>query len=159
MHALLACSSVARSIRGQSAVITGGSRGLGVSIARAFAREGVGSVLLVARSAAALEQTRADLSADYPAVTIKSMVADVTSAEDRSRIVEAAADCTLLVNNAGVERWGPYESITAASIEEQLHTNLLAPMQLTRAFIPRMLERRGGGAIVNVASLAGKLGS
>ena len=75
-------------IRGRCVVVTGGSRGFGVEIARAFAREAPASICLVARSAAALESTCESLAAEHPGVEFHPIVADITSGVDRSLIVD-----------------------------------------------------------------------
>ena len=162
---LLSCDYTAvrghRLITGRNVVVTGASRGLGISIASAFAREGAATICLVARSAYALDNACKALSAAHPNVAFQPIVADVTSPADREHIVDAAGifgPVSVLVNNAGAEWWGPFEDSSSASIDAQLQVNLLAPMHLTRAFLPSMLERREG-AVVNLASLAGKLGS
>jgi len=159
---LSAVSISAVSIQGGCVVVTGASRGLGVGIARAFAEAGAATVCLVARSEAALHSTCSELIAEHPNVDFQSIVADVTRSDDRARIVRTVEATgtrrLLLINNAGIESWGPFEHATDASVDEQLAVNLIAPMHLTRAFLPLMLSR-GGGTVVHVASLAGKLGS
>lgn len=158
------CSAASRPhlIRNRNVLVTGASRGLGISIAGAFAAEGAASVCLVARSGVNLEAARDKLRAEHPNVAFHPIVADVSSPDDRVRIVDAAQALggfvSVVVNNAGIEDWGPFEECTAASIDAQLQVNLLAPMHLSRALLPPMLERREG-AIVNVVSIAGKLGS
>ena len=115
-------------IRGRNVVVTGASRGLGVSIAGAFASEGATSVCLVARSAAALDDACASLSSEHPAVAFHPIAADVTVPAERHRVVDTALEVggpvSVLVNNAGVERWGRYEESTADAIDEQISLNL-----------------------------------
>ena len=156
-------ASVNDAVKGRCVVVTGASRGLGVSIARAFACAGAASVCLVARSEETLQTTCAELRAEHPCISFFPLVADVTSSEDRTHLVaavkaSAAAAPLVLINNAGVEAWGPFEHATEASIDEQIAVNLAAPIHLSRAFLPEMLAR-GTGTIIHVASLAGKLGS
>ena len=128
---------VSTSIRGGCVVVTGASRGLGVGIARAFATEGAATVCLVARSEAGLQSVCRGLAAEHPNVCFHPVAADVTDPGGRARIVrsvESIGQRLLLVNNAGIESWGPFEHATEASVEEQVAVNLLAPMLLNALY-------------------------
>jgi len=148
-------------ILGKCIVVTGGGRGIGLEIVKAFAKEGAAAVCIVDRDANTLKDSCATLSVDFPDVKFHAIAADVTSSEDRQRLLheaQATGQVTVLVNNAGIEQWGSYDKCDVDSIDAQLQANLVAPMHLTRAFLPRMLSN-GQGFIVNIASIAGKGGA
>ena len=136
-------------LSGRRVLITGASRGIGRSLATAFARTGA-EVALVARDGAALESLARELGGTaHPA--------DLLDPEQRNRLVHRVEDeagpVDVLVNNAGVAYDGPLWESTAEQVEQQIQLNLTVPLELCRQAVPRML-RRGGGHLVNVASLA-----
>ncbi len=147
-----------RNLANRSAIVTGASRGIGPFIARALARERM-NVALVARSAEPLAEVAAEL--EGMGVRALAVPADLTRREDLEALVERVTGelggIDVLVNNAGIEVRGPYHTTTPDEIEQVLQANLTAPMLLTRLVLPGMLER-GRGHIINVASLAGKMG-
>lgn len=147
-----------KELRGANAIVTGASRGLGVLIAHALAKEGV-NLALAARSADALEKVRGDAAAT--GVNVVSIPTDVGDRAGLEALATRAEDelgpTDILVNNAGIEATCRYEEYPPDKITELLEVNLTAPMLLTRIVLPGMLER-GRGHIVNVASLAGKGG-
>jgi short-subunit dehydrogenase len=130
-------------------LITGASRGIGEATARAFADAGA-RVALVARSEEPLAKLAAELGGDaYPADLAD--LAAVTGLFDR---VEADGPVDVIVNNAGVAFAARFVDTDAAAIEALFRLNLLAPAELCRQALVRMLPR-GRGHIVNVSSLAG----
>jgi short-subunit dehydrogenase len=136
-------------LTGKRVLITGASRGIGRSLAMAFADAGA-HVALVARDGAALESLAAQVGGTaHPA--------DLLDAEQRQRLIHRVEDeagaVDVLVNNAGLAHEGPLWESTAEQVEAQIQLNLTAPLELCRQAVPRML-RRGGGHLVNVASLA-----
>ncbi len=147
-----------RDIAGKVVIVTGASRGIGPYLARGFAREKA-HLVLAARTTTDLEAVAASLRAKGTRVI--TVTCDVTSEADRDALVKAAlaefGQIDILVNNAGIEVTIPYESQPPPEIARILDVNLVAPMLLTRAVLPGMLER-GSGFIVNVASMAAKVG-
>jgi short-subunit dehydrogenase len=136
-------------LRGKRVLITGASRGIGRSLAVAFAEAGA-HVALVARDATALEALAAELGGTaHPA--------DLLDPEQLGRLVHRVEDAIgsidVLVNNAGIAHGGALWDETAEQVEAQVRLNLTVPLELCRQAVPRML-RRGGGHLVNVASLA-----
>jgi short-subunit dehydrogenase len=138
-------------LTGKRVLITGASRGIGESVARAFAAKGA-RVALVARSAEAIEKLAADLGGTaHPAdladpVRVASLIDEVES---------AGGPVDVLVNNAGVAPTsGAIQDWSAAELEQIYRLNLITPAELCRRVLPGMLGR-GGGHIVNVSSLAG----
>lgn len=147
-----------KDLKGRNAIITGASRGLGVHIARALAGEGV-NLVLVARSADALEHVRKEMESYNVSATAIPM--DLTDTTKIEMLINEAEQITgpvdILINNAGVEYVAPFEEFPSEQIQKSVILNLLAPMLLTRAVLPKMLKR-GSGHIVNISSLAGKTG-
>ncbi len=143
-------------LRGMNAVVTGASRGLGVYIAKALAAEGV-NVALAARTAEKLEETRRLCEAQ--GVRAVAVACDVTSRDDLQRLVQTAeqalGDIDIVVNNAGIEVAASIVDHSFEQLDELIRTNLNAPIWLTRLMLPGMMAR-GRGAVVNIASLAGK---
>ncbi len=143
------------SLAGRSAIITGASLGLGRVIAEHFVAAGAG-VLLVARGAAALEQTRAALSERaHDGQRVLAMTADVGAPADCAALVRFARehlpDLAVLVNNAGV--YGPMgalESVDWNAWMDALRINLFGTVQMCRELIPH-LRARGYGKIVNLS--------
>ena len=131
-------------------LLTGATGGIGRSIARALPAQGA-RVLLSARRTEQLDQLRADLGGDA-----ECLPADLSDRDGPARLAERAGAVDVLVANAGLPAAGRVEEFTPEQIDRALDVNLRAPVQLTRALLPGMLERREGH-IVLVSSLAGKL--
>jgi len=145
-------------LRGRVALITGGSRGLGLMLARELGRKGT-RVVLAARDAAELERAQAELtSMGIDAVTL---IADVGAGADADRIVDDVVRLygriDVLVNNAGVIQVGPVDHMSLADFDEAMAVHFWAPLRTMRAAIPHM-RRQGGGRIVNISSIGGKIG-
>jgi NAD(P)-dependent dehydrogenase (short-subunit alcohol dehydrogenase family) len=129
-------------VAGSIALVTGANRGLGLAFARALLERGAAKVYAAARNP--------------EAVTLKGVVPlklDVTSDEDAVAAARAAGDVNLLVNNAGIARPGGFLADGAVeAAREQFEVNFVGPLR-TRAFAP-ILAKNGGGAIINVLSIA-----
>lgn len=147
-----------KKLRSHNAILTGASRGLGVHIARALARKGV-NLALSARSATALEEVCEEtVSLGVKAVTIPTDLTDINQVTALAEKTEQElGHVDFLVNNAGVEFTAPYEEYPLEEITAAVRVNLLAAMILSRTVLPGMLKR-GFGHIVNMSSLAGKVG-
>jgi short-subunit dehydrogenase len=145
-------------LAGARVLITGGAGGIGRALAKELLEAGA-SVLLVGRSATALADAARALGGD--GTRVGTLVADLTSATDRSRLVAYASTWNggvdVLVNNAGVSLFGLYSDAAPESIEQTLAINLLAPMLLVRALLPT-LAKQPQAAIVNVGSVFGAIG-
>lgn len=142
---------------GQVVLITGGSRGLGLELARAFAERGC-RVAICARDDRELARARRDLAArGADVLAMRCDVSDPGSAEGLVHAVEerfGAVD--VLVNNAGVIQMGPVSTMTAQDFRAAADANFLGAVQVTLAALPGM-RRRGRGRIVNVTSVGGKV--
>ncbi len=145
------------SLRGKVAVVTGGSRGIGLAIARALAAEGV-QVAVTGRSGAHLSAARRQIEGAGPAA-VETLQADVRDADAITRAIDATVarfgGLDILVNNAGIGIFKEVADMTPAEWHEVVDTNLTGVFQACHAAIPHM-RRRGGGFIINISSLAGK---
>jgi NAD(P)-dependent dehydrogenase (short-subunit alcohol dehydrogenase family) len=143
--------------KGKCVLITGGSRGLGLVLAREFADEGA-RVAICARDNQELECARRDLEAR--GAQVFAFPCDVT---DRAQVSELIGVVTrrfggidVLVNNAGVIQVGPLEVMTLEDFEQAMAIHFWGPLYTTLAVLPQMRSRREG-RIVNVSSIGGKI--
>jgi NAD(P)-dependent dehydrogenase (short-subunit alcohol dehydrogenase family) len=143
--------------RGKAVLITGGSRGLGLVMARLLADEGA-RLTIVARDRAELEQARQDLAARGAEVlAFPCDVRDQREAQGAiERTVARYGAIDVLINNAGVIQAGPLDHMQIADFENALATHLWGPLYTMLASVPHM-RRQGGGRIVNIASIGGKV--
>jgi NAD(P)-dependent dehydrogenase (short-subunit alcohol dehydrogenase family) len=150
--------SYAFDLAGKSVLITGGSRGLGLAIAREMASHGA-RLAICGRDAESLERARASLErrgADVIAVSCD--VTDRPSVQTLIKAVnESLGPIDVLVNNAGVIEVGPAETMSLSDYEEAMATNFWGLLHPTLSVLPQMRER-GAGRIVNITSIGGKLG-
>ncbi len=143
--------------RGRTVLITGGSRGLGLLLARRFADERA-RVVICARDPGELERAAEDLR--RRGAEVLSVQCDVTRPEELRELVVLATGrfggIDVLVNNAGTITVGPMEVMTVEDFEEAMRTHFWAPLHATLAVLPSM-RARGGGRIVNITSIGGKV--
>jgi len=139
-------------LAGTTALVTGGSRGIGRAICLRLARDGAKIILHYHRNRAAAEETAAIIG---PGVRL--VQADLASTEQIEALFAALGPIRLdfLINNAGVWKGTPMGSTTAAALDELLNTNFKAPFWVTQCALPLMPE---GGRIVNISSVAGRIG-
>ena len=141
-------------IRGKWALVCAASKGLGKGCAKALVGEGV-NVVITARGAAALEATAAELRALNPAVQVRTVAGDITSAEGRAAALAACPQVDILVNNAGGPPPGDFRDWDREAWIKALDANMLTPIELIKAVVDGMAER-GFGRIVNITSGAVK---
>ncbi len=142
-----------QTLKGKTIIITGASAGVGEATARLCAKESA-NVVIAARSREALEALALEIGKQaLPVVT------DVMNPKDCENLLNAAAEkfgrIDGLVNNAGFNIRGPVEKVPLEDFEKVIDVNLKAPMRLSKMVLPYL--KVGGGAIVNVASLAGRV--
>jgi NAD(P)-dependent dehydrogenase (short-subunit alcohol dehydrogenase family) len=143
--------------RDRTILITGGTRGLGLELARQAGLAGARVAICgrdsdtLARARETLSQTGADILAESCDVTDRAQVAELI------RSVQAAyGHIDVLINNAGTVEVGPVGVMTATDFERDMATNFWGPLNIIMAVLPHM-RPRGEGRIVNIASIGGKL--
>lgn len=136
-------------IRGRHALVCAGSKGLGLAAAQALAREGV-NLTLVARNSDTLEQAARDLRG-ASGVTVATVAADLSLPEDRARVLAACPDPDILVCNPGVRQTPEdFRSISRAEWDGWMEAHYFGPLELIRAVVPGMCDRRFG-RVVNIS--------
>lgn len=145
-------------LRGKIAVITGGSRGLGLVLARALGGRGM-RVVVCARDEEELERARASLAAD--GVDATALPVDVTDADGLAGMIadveENLGPVDVLVNNAGIIQVGPAETMTPADYRRAMDVMFWGALNGAEAVLPRMRARRRG-TIVNITSIGAAVG-
>jgi len=143
--------------RNKVALITGGSRGLGLIIARKLCRAGA-KVALIARDTDELARAKTDL--DRFGTEVLTIQCDLL---ERSRLQSAVrqtidrfSKIDILINNAGIIEVGPLEHMQREDFERALQLHFWAPFELIMQIVPEM-RRRGGGRIINISSIGGKI--
>lgn len=146
-------------ITGKTVLLTGASGGIGVFIARALARENA-TVVSVSRSKEKLDQISGEVEvAGGRGISIPF---DISKVEELPVLVQqihqVAGPIDIVINNAAIEKYRPFQEYSLQDIQSILTTNLVAAMELTRLLLPSMISRNSGH-IVNIASGSGKKGA
>ncbi|MGB1744159.1 MAG: SDR family NAD(P)-dependent oxidoreductase, partial [Limisphaerales bacterium] len=143
-------------LSGRTAVITGGSKGLGEAMAAGLASAGA-NLMLVSRNEAEAKATAARVAEEYGCQAL-GFAADVSSQADMEAMVEVALDALgqvdILINSAGINTRGPIEELSYEQFSEVQRINVDGIWLACRAVLPHMKER-GYGRIVNMASALG----
>ncbi len=138
-------------VAGKVVLVTGGSRGLGLSLARELSRRGA-KVAITARDTEELGHVAAELG---EVLAVPCDLADPSQVVDLVReVVSELGPIDALINNAGIIQVGPMESMTLDNYAYAMKIHLWAPLQLIEIVLPSMRER-GAGHIVNIASVGG----
>jgi len=145
------------SLRDKVVLITGGSRGLGLVLARHICAQG-GNVALIARDPDELARAKADLVPRGGMVlTIQCDLFDAAQIEAAVRqIIDRFGKIDILINNAGIIQVGPLEHMTREDFERAMQLHFWAPYELISQIVPEM-RTWGGGRIVNICSIGGKV--
>ena len=147
------------SLSGRGAVITGGGRGIGAAVAAALSERGV-RVVVSARSTDQIEATAAKLRAD--GAEAHAVPCDVADAKEVAKLAKRAQELVgpveILINNAGFAPSAPLRAIELADWQRVFAVNVTGTMLCTQAFAPQMFEQ-GWGRVVNIASIAGRVGA
>jgi len=143
--------------QGRSVVITGGSRGLGLILARQLARQGA-RLAILASDPNELKRAEGQLTAN--GAQVLALKCDVRHQEEVNEVMSTIANrfggIDVLINNAGIIQVGPLDHMTVKDFEDALAIHLFAPLYCTLAVLPHM-RRVGQGRIVNIASIGGKI--
>ena len=141
-------------LAGKVVLITGGSRGLGLVMARELVAQKA-RVAICARDPDELRRAKADLNDE-----VVTVMCDVTDPDQLDRLVAevhaALGPIDVLINNAGIIQVGPMKLMTIEDYETAMATHFWAPLRLSLAVLPRMFER-GAGRIVNISSIGGRI--
>lgn len=140
-------------LHGKRVLVTGGSKGIGLACAEAFAAEGC-DVVLASRDPAALAAA-ADQVRAKAQVRVETLAADLSRDEERERLHAAFPDIDILVNNAGAIPAGRLQDITMARWKQAWDLKVFGYIHLCQLFLPGM-EARKSGAIVNIIGMAGR---
>lgn len=144
---------------GRSVVITGGSRGLGLVMARELAAEGA-RLTIIARDEGELERASADILERHPDADVLTLVCDVRRRYEAERAVAQAIDrygtIDVLINNAGTIQVGPVDHMKAVDYEDAMNTHFWGPLYMILSALPSM-RSQGHGRIVNISSIGGKI--
>lgn len=147
------------SLKGKTALITGAGRGIGRATAIALAKEGV-HLGLIGLTMSNLEKVTAELE-QYD-VNVSAATADVADLEGVHQAVEHIksdlGSIDILINNAGIAKFGGFLDLTPEEWENIIRVNLMGVYNVTRAVLPDMIERKSGD-IVNMSSTAGQKGA
>ena len=138
-------------LAGSTVLLTGASGGIGKAIARALHARGA-SLVVTARRGDVLEELRESLGGER----VEPRVADLSEAGDVAELAERCGDADVLVANAALPASGRVDDFSPGEIDRALDVNLRAPIQLTRALMPGMVDRRRGH-LVFISSLSGKV--
>ena len=141
-------------IKGRWALVCAASKGLGKGCAAALASEGA-NIVITARGAEALEATASALRRANPDIEVHSVQGDITTVDGRSRALAAAPQIDILVTNAGGPPPGDFRDWDRDAWIRAIDANMLTPIELIRASVDAMIERRFG-RIVNITSSAVK---
>lgn len=146
-----------KKLSGQVVVITGGSRGFGLALAREFASLGC-RIAICARNRDELEQARASLARAHPEVF--AVTCDISDRDEVAALIDAVrrhyGHIDILVNNAGQIMVSPFENLDREDFERAMDVMFWGPLYTTLAVLPWM-KARGQGRIVNVTSIGGKV--
>ena len=145
------------SLTGRAAIVTGGSKGIGLAVATRFAASGA-DVAIVARSGDALKEAVAAIRKSTESRVI-GLQADVSKAADIQHAYDEAMKAfdkvDIIVNNAGTSQAMPFEKLTDDILRDDLELKLFAAVRLIRLVMPQMKERRWG-RIINVLNIGAK---
>ena len=141
-------------LKGKSVVVTGSTSGIGLAIARAFAREGCNLTLNGFGEAAAIEKERAGIETEFAVKAIYSP-ADMTKPAEIAGMIALAerefGAVDILVNNAGIQHVAPVDEFPLEKWDQIIAINLSSAFHATRAALPKM-KAKGWGRIINTAS-------
>jgi 3-oxoacyl-[acyl-carrier protein] reductase len=158
LHLALEENFMSDSLKGKRALVTGASKGIGLAVAEALAREGV-EVAICARKDNELRRALQSLEETAPEAKSTGCVADVSKPANVSELFtfvdQQLGGLDILINNAGLGIFRPAAELTVEEWDTMIGTNLSAAFYCSRAALSRFYQA-GGGFIINISSLAGK---
>jgi len=147
------------SLQGKKALITGAGKGIGKALALAFAKEGI-AVALLSRTTSDLEKVAEQVRAEgVEAIVVAADVSDENSVNKAAvAVLKEFGTIDILINNAGIGRFGNFMDLSSTSWSEVININLMGTYFVTRAFLPNMIAQKSGD-IINISSTAGLKGN
>ena len=145
------------SLKGKNAIVTGGGRGIGKAIAQRLAVAGA-NVVIASRKMENLQATAKELgSLEGKVIPIACHVGQKEALENLvSQTTERLGQIDILVNNSATNiGQGPALAVTDEMLDKMVEVNIKAALRLLRLIVPKMIERKSGGSIINIASIAG----
>ena len=138
-------------------LLTGASSGIGAVIAKSLSNEGV-EIIGIARSEAGLQKTKMDIESHGGKFhSISFDIADLPNLSKlKTKVENLVGEIDILINNAGIEEYNYFSNYTLDYVQKITSVNLVAPMEITRQFLPEL--QKNNGHIVNICSLAAKKG-
>ncbi len=148
-----------QSLKNKNALITGAGKGIGKAVALALAAEGV-NVILLARTKTDLEQVAAEAqNFGVKTLILTADIANIDSVNDAvNNAIAEFKTIDILINNAGIGKFGKFLDLTPAEFENIIKVNLFGIYYATRAVLPGMIEQQSGD-IINISSTAGLKGA
>jgi short-subunit dehydrogenase len=144
-------------LKGQTAIITGASAGIGEATARTLARAGA-TVVITARRQERLDKLKQEIEQNGGKAIV--FAGDINSADDRQHLIKETMNATgridVLINNAGYGQRGPVELVPMDAIRQNFETNFFSLVALTQQVIP-VMRKQNSGRIINISSVAGKV--
>jgi short-chain dehydrogenase/reductase SDR len=141
-----------KNLNNKNAVITGGSEGIGLGIARAFAREGA-NLLLIGKDPEKLQRAQQELLNEF-GVQVHTLSADLSKTETVTEVVKdierLLSTVDILVNNAGLAKFVPFEQVDDALYDAHFNLNIKAPYFLTQSLLPALVKSKGN--VINISS-------
>ena len=148
-----------QNLKGKNALITGAGKGIGKAVALALASEGV-NVILLSRTKSSLEEVATAVEKlGVKSFVVTADVADINAVNDAvSKALTAFGTIDILINNAGIGKFGKFLELDPTDWESIIKTNLMGVYYTTRAVLPGMIEQQSGD-IINISSTAGLKGN
>ena len=141
-----------KNLNNKNAVITGGSDGIGLGIARAFAREGA-NLLLIGKDSEKLQRAQQELLNEF-GVQVHTLSADLSKTETVTEVVKdierLLPTVDILVNNAGLGKFVPFEQVDSTLYDAHFNLNVKAPYFLTQGLLPALVKSKGN--VINISS-------
>ena len=146
-----------KKLENRVALLTGASSGIGAVIAKSLSNEGV-EIIGIARSDEGLRKTKMDIEANGGKFhSISFDVSDISNLSQlKTEVENLIGKIDILINNAGIEEYNYFHNYTLEYIQKITSVNFIAPMEITRQFLPELIQN--SGHIVNICSLAAKKG-
>jgi len=140
-------------LKGQTALVTGSTAGIGYAIAKLLAAEGA-HVIINGRTQASVDKSLQKLKAEHPTAHVTGIAVDASNAHGCEQLVAAHPSVDILVNNLGIFDPKPFETISDSEWQRFFETNVMSGVRLARAYLPAM-KKRNQGRVVFISSESG----